>query len=100
MEQVSGYVGQLGIPGLITVLMGIVYAATQGTNWLTDARKTFIVIGVGAVAGVILLFYTSQVLSFKTVADHILFGIDTGFTSIGLFKALQAAGIVFSPPGK
>jgi hypothetical protein len=100
VEQVNGYVGQLGIPGLITLLMGIVYAATQGKTWLTDAKKTFIVLGVGAGAGLTLLFYTSQVLSFKTVADHIIFGVHTGFTSIGLFKALQAAGIVFSPPGQ
>ena len=98
--EVNGYVSQLGIPGLITVLMGIVYAVAQGTTWLTDAKKTFIVLGVGAAAGLIVLFYMGQALSFKAVADHIIFGVQTGFTSIGLFKTLQAAGIVFSPPGR
>ncbi len=99
MDQVGGFVDKLGIPGLLTIAIGIAYKLGENKPWLTDRTKTLLALALGGAVGIFFLFYSGQVCSFKSISDHIFYGINTGATSIGLFKILQSVGIGFSPPG-
>jgi len=96
MEEVSGYLGKLGLPAAMTLILSIFYkSAPEGA--FSDRVKTFMVLGLGIALTMVWMAYMGVPLTFVSGVDCFFYGIQLGAISIGLFKVGQAVG-VFSPP--
>jgi len=98
MEEISGYLGKLGLPAAMTLILAIIYKMIPETSdFFTDKVKTLIVLGIGIVLTMVWMAYMGAMLTFVSGVDCFFYGIQLGATSIGLFKVGQAVG-VFTPP--
>ena len=98
MEEPMGFVLKLGVPGVLTLLIGIIYKIPI-IGALNDEIKTVITILAGMLVGLMFLLYQGIPWSFASVIDYLIYGAAAGATAIGIFKVGQAVG-VYSPPGK
>jgi len=96
MEEITGYLGKLGLPAAMTLILAIVYNLMP-EGFLSDRVKTLVVLAIGIGLTMLWIVYMGTALVFISVIDGIFYGVQLGATSIGLFKVGQAVG-VFSPP--
>jgi TctA family transporter len=98
MEEISGYLGKLGLPAAMTLILAIVYKMIPDASvFFTDKVKTLVVLVIGIVLTMVWMIYAGAILTFVSGVDCFFYGIQLGATSIGLFKVGQAVG-VFSAP--
>ncbi len=91
MDGVTGFLGNLGLPAAMTLVMLVVYKFISEST--SDRLKTFIVVLVGIFLSVVWQLYRAVPFSFICLVDCFFYGIQLGATSIGLFKVGQASGV-------
>jgi hypothetical protein len=85
-----GYLGKLGMGGVMMVVWGFIYKI-----WTTpsDRLKTILVVASGLGVGLLFLIYDGVTPSVSNVLDYCFYGIQQGVTTVGLFKLGQAVGV-------
>jgi len=85
--------GQYAVPVILTVVLAIVYKfldKPDGTSYLPNQFKPLIAIALGIILGIVGMFYSAVVPSFKAWVDHILYGLMTGASAVGLWEGVRA----------
>ena len=95
MEQIL--IGNLGLSTLLTLVVGGIYKffdKADGTSKIPDDWKTKIVILSGIALGILSLPYHNTPFTTISVTNGIIDGLQTGLSSIGMWKGLGVVNTV------
>lgn len=101
MEEIK--LGQYALPYVIMIFLALAYKPfdnPDGTSKIKDWQKGYLAVIIGIAIGIVALFYSSVVPSFKSYVDFILYGLEKGFAAVGVFKIAQFTPLIPVTPPK